>query len=81
MARRDEGEYPNGSSTEEQRSQAVFSSKTLRAAGLLPVAIVGSEPHSPLRGCSLARPARTLAALATAKIPRRGTPRNFQTGS
>ena len=31
--------------------------------------------HSPLRGCS------GLAALATAKIPRRRTPRNFQTGS
>ena len=31
--------------------------------------------HSPLRGCS------GLAALATAKIPCRRTPRNFQTGS
>ena len=31
--------------------------------------------HSPLRGCS------GFAALATAKIPRRRTPRNFQTGS
>ena len=31
--------------------------------------------YSPLRGCS------SLAALATAKIPRRRTPRNFQTGS
>jgi prepilin-type N-terminal cleavage/methylation domain-containing protein/prepilin-type processing-associated H-X9-DG protein len=63
------------------KSQAVFSFKTLRAAGLLPEAGVGSRPHSPFRGCSLARPARTLAALATAKIPRRGTLRNFQTGS
>src|SRR5208283_1492884 len=33
---------PGGSSTEEQRSQAAFSSKTLRVAGLLPVAGVGS---------------------------------------
>ena len=42
MARRDEGEYPCGSATEEQRSQAVFCAKTLRAAGLLPAAGVGS---------------------------------------
>src|SRR6266446_5202044 len=33
---------PGGSSTEEQRSQTVFSAKTLRAAGLLSVAGVGS---------------------------------------
>src|SRR5216683_3563433 len=33
---------PGGSSTEEQRSQTAFSAKTLRAAGLLPVAGVGS---------------------------------------
>src|SRR5713226_7720034 len=32
-------------------------------------------PYSPLRGCS------ELAALATAKIPRRSAPRSFQTGS
>ncbi|MBM3838601.1 MAG: hypothetical protein FJ398_11680, partial [Verrucomicrobia bacterium] len=31
-----------GSSTEEQRSQAAFGAKTLRAAGLLSVACVGS---------------------------------------
>ena len=33
---------PGGSSTEEQRSQTAFSAKTLRAAGLLPAAGVGS---------------------------------------
>src|SRR5713226_4613683 len=33
---------PGGSSTEEQRSQTAFSPKTLRAAGLLSVAGVGS---------------------------------------
>ena len=33
---------PCGSSTEEQRSQAALGAKTLRAAGLLPVACVGS---------------------------------------
>ena len=42
MARRDEGGYPQRSLTEEQRSQPAFSAKTLRAAGLLPVAFVGS---------------------------------------
>ena len=42
MARRDEGGYPQRSPTKEQRSQPAFSSKTLRAAGLLPVAGVGS---------------------------------------
>src|SRR5713226_3106241 len=34
---------PGGSSTEEQRSQAAFSAKTLRAAGLLAAACVGSD--------------------------------------
>src|SRR5258708_1298958 len=33
---------PGGSSTEEQRSQTAFSAKTLRAAGLLSLAGVGS---------------------------------------
>jgi len=42
MARRDEGAYPQRSVTEEQRSQTAFCPKTLRAAGLLPVARVGS---------------------------------------
>src|SRR6185436_5188211 len=42
LARRDEGAYPQRSVTEEQRSQAAFSPKTIRAAGLLSVAGVGS---------------------------------------
>ena len=42
MARRDERAYPQRSVSEEQRSQWVVSAKTLRAAGLLPVAGVGS---------------------------------------
>jgi hypothetical protein len=42
MARRDERGYPQRSPTEEKRSQPVFSSKALRATGLLPVAGVGS---------------------------------------
>src|SRR5690606_19063746 len=42
MTRRDKGGYPQRSLTEEQRSQPAFSSKTLRAAGLLSVACVGS---------------------------------------
>src|SRR6266542_6645484 len=43
MARRDEGGYPQRSLTEEQRSQPAPSAKTLRAAGLLSVACVGSD--------------------------------------
>src|SRR5438552_17088013 len=43
MARRDEGGYPQRSLTEEQRSQPAFSAKTLRAAGILSVACVGSD--------------------------------------
>src|SRR5436190_16358332 len=35
-------DIPRGSSTEEQRSQPACGSKTLRAAGLLPVGFVGS---------------------------------------
>src|SRR5258708_22041687 len=42
MARRDEGAYPQRSVTEEQRSQAAFSAKTLGAADLSPTARVGS---------------------------------------
>jgi len=42
MARREEGAYPQRSVTDEQRSQRVVSPKTLRAAGLLPMACVGS---------------------------------------
>src|SRR5271170_431994 len=61
--------------TEEQQSQTAFSSLTLRAAGLLPVASVGSTVTAHWQGCS------DFAALATAKIPRRSTFQNFQTGS
>ncbi len=53
-----------------------FSPKTLRAAGLLPVAGVGSFLTA---RCGALRAAK--AALATAKIPRRSAPRSFQTGS
>lgn len=42
MARRDEGEYPYRSLTEEQQSQTVFCATTRRAAVLLPVYCVGS---------------------------------------
>jgi len=42
MARRDERAYPQRSVSEEQRSQTAFCAKTLRAAGLLSAACVGS---------------------------------------
>ena len=42
MARRDEGEFPSWVFDREQRSQTASASKTLRAAGLLAGACVGS---------------------------------------
>lgn len=66
---------PGGSSTEVQRSQTAFCANTLRAAGLLSVDCVGSALAA---RCG---DARSLAALSTAKIPRRSAPCNFQTGS
>ena len=75
MARREEGGYPQRSLTDEQRSQRAVCSKTLRAAGLLCVAGVGSAVTARFGDGS------GLVALATAKIPRRRTPRHFQTGS
>ncbi|WP_040547838.1 hypothetical protein [Pedosphaera parvula] len=66
---------PGGSSTEEQRRQAAFGAKTLRAAVLLAAACVGSALTARLGGCS------GLAALAAAKIPNRSTLHNFKAGS
>ncbi len=57
MARRDEGGYPQRSPTEEQRSQPALSFTTLRAAGLLAVARVGSAVI-PLSGTGMLRPRR-----------------------
>jgi len=42
VARRDERAYPQWSVSEKERSQRAVSAQTLRAAGLLPVACVGS---------------------------------------
>ena len=64
---------PGGSSTEEQRSQAAFTAKTLRGVGSFVVCRRWLSPDSPLRGCSVAIPARTFAALAHAKISLRKT--------
>src|SRR6266446_8447061 len=75
MARRDEGAYP----------PAVCDRGATKPDGLLPENPPGGGsfargrrwlvPYSPLRGCS------ELAALATAKIPRRRPPANFKSGS
>src|SRR5437870_3495171 len=75
MARREEGEYP----------WWIFDRRTTKPGSLFRENPKGGESfarglrwlgrHSPLRGCS------GLAALAPAKILRRRTPRNFQTGS
>ena len=48
--RREGGAYPQGSVTDEQRSERAVSAKTLRAAGLLPVACVGSATTEPYSG-------------------------------
>jgi predicted metal-dependent hydrolase len=74
MARRDEGEYP-----------LIFDRGVTKPGGLLRENPPGGGSfasgrrwlghYSPLRGCS------GLAALVRDKIPRRSTPRNFQTGS
>src|SRR6266699_1898456 len=78
MARRDERAYPQAGAVRGHQGAR-------RPDGLLPENPPGGGtfvrgrrwlvPYSPLRGCS------ELAALATAKIPRRSTPRSFQTGS
>ncbi len=66
MARRDEVGYQQRAPTEEQRSQTAFSSET-PGGGSFVRGLRWLGRHSPLRGCS------GLAALATAKIPRRRT--------
>ena len=48
-----------GSATEEQRRQTAFSAETLRAAGLLNLAGVGSVVTAPFGDAPKARPART----------------------
>src|SRR3989449_9255396 len=75
MARRDEGEYP----------WWIFDRGATKPDGLFPENPPGGGtfvrgrrwlvPYSPLRGCS------ELAALATAKNPRRSAPRRFPTRS
>ena len=60
-----------GSLTEEQRSQTAFRAKTLRAAGLLFVGGVGSAFTARCGDAQASPPC----------LPRRSTPRNFQTGS
>jgi hypothetical protein len=67
------GSIATGSVTEEQRSQTAFSSKTLRAAGLLPQDFVA-------RRSKIAADILHPRSASCAKIPRRGTPRNSPTG-
>jgi acetoin:2,6-dichlorophenolindophenol oxidoreductase subunit alpha len=86
MARRDEGEYPwwifdRGATKQDglwHENPSTFAQK-LRwdrpGGGAFARRLRWLVPYSPLRGCS------ELAALPAAKIPRRSTTRNFQTGS
>ena len=59
----------------EQRSPSALCAKTLRAAGLIAGGRRWLGCYIPLRGCA------NLATLSTAKIARRRTSCNFQTGS
>ena len=61
--------------TGEQRSQTTLGAKTLRGGRSFACGQRWLGVYSPLRGCA------RLAALPTAKIPRRSTTRNFQTDS
>ena len=72
---------PCGSSTEEQQRQAGFCSKTRRAAALLTPACVGSPVTARYGDVPGSSPRGTWQALAAAKIPRRRTSQNFETGS
>jgi hypothetical protein len=71
--RRGEGAYPQRSVTDEQRSQRAVSAKTLRAAGLLPVAGVGSAVTAHCGDAPQAHHRRTLNPLAPLGARSRGT--------
>ena len=83
MARRNEGEYPLW----------VFDRGATKPAGLIREnppggssfvegrCWLGHHPARAGRGCFDCQSGADLAALATAKIPRRSAPRSFQTGS
>lgn len=75
MARRDEGGYPPAVSDRGATTPAGPFRENPPGGRSFAVGLRWLDPYSPLRGCA------DLAASATAKIPRRRTPRNFQTGS
>ena len=75
LARREERAYPQWSVSDEQRRQSGFYARTLRAAGLLPVAFVGSALTARVGD------ARALPPWPQPKSPAAGPAFNFQTGS
>src|SRR5204863_6554454 len=75
MARRDEGASPQWGCDRGATKPAGLFRENPPGGGSFDCGRRWLGRHSPLRGCS------GLAALATAKIPRRRTPPNFQTGS
>src|SRR6266545_871700 len=75
MARRDEGASPQWGCDRGATKPAGLFRENPPGGGSFACGERWLGRHSPLRGCS------DLAALAAAKIPRRRTPRNFQTGS
>src|SRR6266498_4898557 len=75
MARRDEGASPQWGCDRGATKPAGLVRENPPSGGSFACGQRWLGCYSPLRGCS------GLAALAAAKIPRRRTPRNFQTGS
>src|SRR5438270_10720391 len=68
MARREEGEYPHGSLTDEQRSQRVFCSPTRRAGPLLTMTSL-AHLHRSLQTCSGSPPPPPLKLSPAAPLP------------
>jgi len=75
LARRDEGEYPLVGLRLRSNEAREPGTQNPPGGGPFDRGQRWLSRHSPLWGCS------DLAALLTAKIPRRSTPPNFQTGS
>src|ERR1043165_9474642 len=75
MARRDEGEYPSWVFDRGVTKLGGPASENPPGGGSFAFGLRWRGPYSPLRGCA------ARFASAKAKIPRRSSPPNFQTGS
>jgi len=81
MARRDEGAYPPAVCDRGATKPGGLFLENPPGGGSFVRGLRWLGRYSPLRGCSVGQSGSDLAALATAKIPRRRTSRNFQTRS